>query len=49
MSLEMLWAYLQNHGSFTLDKPKEKPEVSEAKEKSKPMSWWNIFMHSHSL
>lgn len=49
MSLEMLWAYLQNHGNFTLDKPKEKPEVSEAKDKPRPMSWWNIFMHSHSL
>ncbi len=26
MSLEMLWAYLQNHGNFTLDKPLEKAE-----------------------
>lgn len=48
MSLEMLWAYLQNHGSFSLVKPLEKPEIDEAKEKSKPMSWWNILKHSHS-
>jgi hypothetical protein len=48
MSLEMLWAYLQNHGNFSLDKPLDKPEVSEVKDKQKPMSWWNIFMHSHS-
>lgn len=49
MSLEMLWAYLQNNGSFSLDKPLEKPEIDESKEQSKPMSWWNIAMHSHSL
>ncbi len=49
MSLEMLWAYLQNNGSFSLEKPLEKPEIDESKEKTKPMSWWNIAMHSHSL
>lgn len=26
MNLEMLWAYLQNHRNFTLDKPLEKVE-----------------------
>lgn len=49
MNLEMLWAYLQNHGNFSLDKPLDKPEMSEEKGKTKPMGWWNIFMHSHSL
>lgn len=48
MNLEMLWAYLQNNGHFSLDKPLEKPEVSEAKDKPKSMSWWNILKHSHS-
>ncbi len=49
MSLEMLWAYLQNNGSFSLTKPLEKPEIDEKKAESKPMSWWNIAMHSHSF
>ncbi|MCB9806915.1 hypothetical protein H6768_03400 [Candidatus Peribacteria bacterium] len=49
MSLEMLWAYLQNHHHFELEKPIEKAERKQQKEKDPSMSWWNILMHSHSL
>ena len=45
----MLWAYLQNNQSFSLERPLEKPEIDESKQKdSKSMSWWNIMKHSHS-
>jgi hypothetical protein len=49
MSLEMLWAYLQNNPGFQLEKPIEKAQRKEKKEKDKGMSWWNILMHTHSL
>lgn len=49
MSLEMLWAYLQNNQHFELDKPIEKAERKEQKEKDTGMSWWNILKHTHSL
>jgi len=49
MSLEMLWAYLQNNQNFELDKPIEKAQRKEKEGKNASMSWWNVLMHSDSL
>lgn len=48
MSLSMLWAYLHENPSFAFDKPIEKAQKKEQKESGK-LSWWNVFMHAHSL
>lgn len=48
MSLTMLWAYLHENPRFDFDKPIEEAQKKEKKESGK-LSWWNVFMHAHSL
>ncbi len=48
MSLPMLWAYLHENPSFSFDKPIKEAQKKEQKESGK-LSWWNVFMHAHSL
>lgn len=48
ISLTLLWSYLQNNSWYELDKPVSTVKPPE-KDGNKPMSWFNIFAHSHSL